>query len=333
MGVANVITGAPAKRTASADTVSGDAAALMTEAQPTSPVTPETRRVGGTRPTPGAGSSRSRDRDENRNERSSGTLNSPKQIALVRRKIPYLVTASAGVTMKSDPSQFSKAASTSRGTTMPEGESLSVVGRMEHPEEHDCYLLRCVGVNDKDGWICEQASNGRVAVVPSTDDKIVGTRIVRWSLAPAKDSGWWWFSKPSKQFRLVMHFELQYPRDHVVRIARDIDDVLKMRDAIASTNLNKKLSFVSFPLAFAALDGTDAMVNDVMALLSFMDVIVEWISHIVRKSEFHRVEEVKRFIRPSEEDRHNADNDLMATGGFGGAYPNEMHWAGMESLA
>lgn len=267
--------------------------------------------------------------------RTGSTLNNPKKIALVRRKIPYVVVASSGVTLRSDPSQFCKDASTSRGVTMPQGETLSVVGRIEHPEIHDSFLLRCVGVNDKDGWISEYVGSNitKPAVLPQTDDKIVGTRIVRWNLAPAKEAGFFSFGKSDRQFRLVMHFELQYPRDHVIHISRDIDDVLHMREAILNTNLSKKLSFVSFPLAYTELDGTDAMVGDVQALLTFMDVLVEWISHIVRKSEFHRVDEVTKFIKPTEEDRQHMDNDLMASGGFGGAYPNEMFWEGPNSLA
>ena len=181
-----------------------------------------------------------------------------------------------------------------------------------------------------DGWVQESRSASLVhkeaksLLNPCADDKIMGIRIVHYTMGQPKPAGW--FGSTEKKFRLIMRLELQYPRDHVLRVDRDLDDIITMRDAILKTNLSKKLAFVTFPVSFSELEGKEEFVNDVQTLLSFMDLLEEWLSNILRKSEFFRVNEVKEFVVMRDTDIDKLNIDLMASNGLGGAYTQEMKY-------
>ena len=260
------------------------------------------------------------------NNRRPSTLPVNREAQLPRKKIPYTIVARQGASVKSDPSKFGMGKSSGRGTTLSEGETVSVIGRMVFPDLDDIILLRI-----PDGWIQECLNPSLIRkdvtpiAVPKSDDKIIGLKLLNYNMAQPKPTGW--FGGTDKLFRLVMRLELQYPRDHVIRITRDLSEVLVVRDAIMNTVLNKKLNFVVFPVGFSELEGQEEFVNDVQMLLSFMELLEEWLSHVLKKSEFHKVNEVIKFIEPTEEDIERMNVDLMATGGLGGAYTNELTWS------
>lgn len=249
-----------------------------------------------------------------------------KEPPLVRRKIPYVVVAKQGANLKSDPSKFSLGKSYGRGITLDEGETLSVIGRYIYPEGQVA-LLRTL-----DGWVQESSNASLVhktssaLVLPKADDKIIAIRILRYSMPQPKEVGFFesLFGNNDKKFRLVLNIELQYPRDHVLHISRDLSDILKLREALMNSAAHKKLAFITFPTVFSELEGKEEFVNDVQTFLSFVDAVEEWLGHILRKPEFYKVAEVKNFVIPTEEDIAAMHVELMAVGGLGGAYATEM---------
>ena len=252
---------------------------------------------------------------------------------LTRKTIPFVVTMKQGINEKLDPSNFT-AKTHARGTTIVDGDVVQVIGKRTIAVLVDKKTTDMVLLRTTNGWVQEYTSGGMKkvqtrALLPQCDDKIHDVKIKAHSFGLPTSSGW--FSSKDKQFELLLHIELYLPRNATILLTRSLHDLVTMRNAIMATPSGKKLAFVTFPSAYCELNGCDDMVSDVQALLTFLEQIQEWLSHILKKSEFYRVKEVKEFIIPTEQDITDMLTSLMATNGFNGGYPEEMKYTDIHN--
>lgn len=255
------------------------------------------------------------------------------RVHLVRKTIPCVVTLKQGVNEKLDPSNFTPGKTHARGVTLVEGDVVQVIGRRTICAVLDRKPTELLLLRTTNGWIHEFTGGGLKkslvrTVVPQCDDKIHDIRIKTHSFVKPASSGSW-FGSNDKSFELMLHIELQLPRNATIMLTRSLSDVVAVKNAIMATASGKKLAFVTFPGAYCDLNGMDEMVSDVQALLLFLDQIQEWLAHILKKSEFYRVKEVKQFIVPTEADISDMMNALGAMDGLNGGYPDEMLYKDM----